>query len=466
MNAAQMAKRRRDQKRSGREADPPGLPGWLGLSAVRRLETDPLEFMQEVRERFGDVASMRIMGTRVVLVSHPDGVRQVLQDNHTIFTKQNSDYRLLARVLGQGLVTSDGEFWRRQRRMIQPAFHKEKVRGFGTLMSKEASASAERLRAAARAGETIDMVDLAQDAALTIVLQTLFGLQDSKDSERIAEIFSKLNAVLSAQFSTLSGRFAWMPTKGNRALAEGKKAMDLLVDSLIDARRDKGDGDDLLGMLLGLRDEESGLGMSNEQLRDEVTTMLVAGYETTAMALSWAVYLLGRNPEAADRLREEARRVLGDRAATLADFEELEFTRRVLEESLRLYPSAWAVSRTPNKDTEVGGYRVAAGSLVFISPWLTQRHPEFWEDPERFDPDRFAPETSAARPRFAHFPFLGGPRMCIGHAFASMEARILLATWMATVRLPLASDLPVTADPLVTLRPKGGVLVRPQPLTA
>ncbi|MFT4570114.1 MAG: cytochrome P450 [Hyphomicrobiaceae bacterium] len=442
---------------------PPGPRGFLGLNALRCLEKDPLSFLRQLQSQYGDVASLRVLGMRLVVVAHPDGVRHVLQDRHAIYTKQNTDYKVLARVLGQGLVTSDGEFWRRQRRMIQPAFHKERIRGFATLMSREAMLSRERLVAAARAGQTIDIVAEAQRAALAIVVQALFGLAGADDAPRIAETFTKLNELLSASFTSVAGRFPWIPTQANRALNAEKRSMDALVDNLIAARRDAGQGgDDLLGMLLAMRDEDSGDPMPDAQLRDEITTLLVAGYETTAMALSWTIYLLGRHPEIAARVRAEATAVLADRPFSLDDLDKLETTRMVLEEAMRLYPPAWAVSRTPSQDDELDGYQIKKGAIVFISPWLTHRHPDVWPDPDRFDPDRFATENDADRPRFAYFPFLGGPRMCIGNAFASMEARILLATWLAAVELPLVTDEAIDAEPLVTLRPRGGVLVRPR----
>jgi len=427
------------------------------------MEQRPLSGMMELRETYGDVARMRLFGLEAMLISHPEGVRHILQERHTVYTKQNQDYKMLARVLGQGLVTSDGALWKQQRRLIQPAFHKEKIRGFAALMGREAEASTERLSAAAHAGQVVDIVAEAKRTALDIVVQALIGVDAGSDSDRFGETFSRLNELITAQFTSVLGRLPWLPTKGNRTLRSAKLEMDRMVESIIARRRAAGiEGNDLLGMLLASRDEDTGKGMSDEQLRDEVTTLIAAGHETTAMTLGWTIYLLGRHPEIARQVADEARSVLGGRTAGYDDLEKLELTRRVIEESLRIYPPAWAVSRTPSEEDEIGGFRVPKRSLVFLSQWVTHRHPEFWPDPERFDPDRFTPEASATRPRFAHFPFLMGPRMCIGFAFAAMEARIVLATWLSRLRLPLADDRVVEPDPLVTIQPKGGVWVRPQ----
>ncbi|HYC00571.1 MAG TPA: cytochrome P450 [Candidatus Limnocylindrales bacterium] len=440
----------------------PGPPGILGIDNVRQMEQRPLAAMMELRQTYGDVARVRLFGLEAMLISHPEGVRHVLQERHTIYTKNNHDYKLLARVLGQGLVTSDGALWKQQRRLIQPAFHKERVRGFASLMAREAEASAERLLRAAHAATVVDVVAEAKRTALDIVVQALIGVDADERSAAFGDTFSHLNELVTRQFTSILGRFPWIPTHGNRALRKAKLEMDRMVEGIIARRRAAGiEGNDLLGMLLASRDEDTGKGMSDEQLRDEVTTLLAAGHETTAMTLGWTVYLLGRHPEWAHRVAEEADAVLGGRAATYEDLEKLEITRRVIEESLRIYPPAWAVSRTPSEEDEIDGYRVPRGALVFLSQWVTHRHPDFWPDAERFDPDRFAPEAAAARPRFAHFPFLMGPRMCIGFAFAAMEARIVLATWLSRLRLPLADSRVVEPEPLVTIQPRGGVQVRP-----
>jgi len=441
----------------------PGPPGTVGLANVRALERDPLATLLAWRARYGDVVAMRLFGLHGMLVAHPDGVRHVVQERHTIYTKQNTDYRLLARVLGKGLVTNDGESWRQQRRLIQPAFHKQRIEGFASLMTREAGRSAERLAAAAAHGQVVDIVAEARRTTLDIVVEALFGLTAGDDAARIAATFTHLNELITEQFTSVLGRAPWIPTRGNLALRRGKRAMDAMVDEIIARRRRAGSGgDDLLGMLLAARDDETGAGMADDQLRDEVTTLLVAGHETTAMALGWTVYLLARHRDQAERVAAEAHAVHGGRPAGLADLEALECMRRVVEESMRLYPPAWVVTRTPSEDDEIDGYRVPKGALVFISPWVTQRHPDYWPEPERFDPDRFAPQAVAQRPRLAHFPFLAGPRMCIGHAFATMELRIILSTWLERFVLPLAEDREIEPEPLVTLRPRGGVPVRPQ----
>lgn len=445
----------------------PGPTSLLGLGNARAMATNALVFLPEIQRRYGDVVAFRLFGHQAFLVSNPEGVKQVLQEKHSIYTKENFDYRLLKRVLGEGLVTSEGELWRKQRRLIQPAFHKEKIRGFATIMSREAAASVVRIQQVLREGGRVDVVEEAKRTTLAIVVDALFGVSAGKRAQEIGEAFSRLNELASLQFGNPLSILPFPVTSVGLQLRRAKKRMDVIVDELIEERRVRSEGgDDLLGMLLEARGDADAsragaeVGMSARQLRDEVTTLMVAGHETTTMLLAWAMSLLGADPQQSRRLQDEARTVLGGRVAEWDDLEDLEVTRRVLEESLRLYPPAWAFSRTPKCDDELGGFRIPRGSTVFLSPWVTHRRADLWPDPERFDPDRFDPELAAVRHRFAHFPFAGGPRLCIGYAFASMEARIILASWAANFRWSGSAETAPTPEALITLRPTPGVFLR------
>jgi cytochrome P450 len=233
---------------------------------------------------------------------------------------------------------------------------------------------------------------------------------------------------------------------------------------MIDRRNDRGQHNDLLAKLLAARDPETGLLLDTTQVRDEVITLILAGHETTSNALSWTWYLLGTNPGAEARLHAELRSVLAGRTPTVADLPDLPYTAMVINESMRLYPPAWAISRSPTDDDEIGGYRIPRGSVVMLCQYITHRHPGFWKDPERFDPERFSPQCSENRPRFAYFPFGGGPRLCIGSYFALTEAQLILATIAQRYRLKLVTDQPVEPEPLITLRPRHGINVTLEPL--
>jgi cytochrome P450 len=297
---------------------------------------------------------------------------------------------------------------------------------------------------------------------LEIATSTLFGVESGDAAAVVREQFTIVNRRVIELFSR-----PWMtlpvarslPTRGNRRARRAKQELDAVVQRIIAARRAQaGGGDDLLSMLLEARDEEGG--MSDRQLGDEVMTMLLAGHETTANALAWTFHLLSRHPSAAERLRAELEEVLGGRAPTVADLSRLTYCRMVIEESMRLYPPVWTFSRTPREPDTIQGYDVPAGAVVILSPWITHRHPDVWEDPERFDPERFTPDRVARRPRFAYIPFAAGPRQCIGSGFAMNEAQLVLATLAQRFRVEPLSDRPVVPEPLVTLRPRGGLPMR------
>jgi cytochrome P450 len=446
-----------------REREPPGPPVTAVLRVLRGLGREPLSFLEAMHAQYGDVVRLPLVVWNVYLLRHPEHVKHVLQDHHSGYDKDNFDYRMLKPILGEGLLTANGEHWLRQRRLMQPAFHRERIAGFAQLMVERTQALLERWREAAGRSEPLCIRDEMTRLTADIVTRALFGVEIAGEAQAVAESFTVLNRSVVAQFEHPFLALLPLPTLSG-GVRRAARTLDRVVRGIIKRRRAAvTDTADLLSLLLQARDEESAGGMTEQQLRDEVMTLLLAGHETTANALSWTWYLLGRAPQAAERVAAELDEVLGDRDPTADDLPRLACTRRTIEESLRLYPPAWIVSRAACEEDEIGGFRIPRRSIVALSPWITHRDPRFWDDPERFDPDRFLPARVAARPRFAYFPFAGGPRQCIGNGFAMTEATLVLATIARRYRLEPVSDQPVEPDPLVTLRPHSGLSMIPRP---
>jgi cytochrome P450 len=357
-------------------------------------------------------------------------------------------------LIGEGLFTSEGDFWRRQRRLAQPAFHRQRIEGFAALMSRAGMRMMEDWEAAAASGAPIDLMEHTSRVTLRIVGQSLFGIDLIDDAASVGRnMLAALEFVQDEVFHLLPSVVA-IPTPRNLRFRRNRAALDRVVLGIIRERRRHGGGDDLLAMLMEARDADTGEGMSDRQLRDEIITFVLAGHETTAVTLAWACLLLAQHPDVADAVRREASGVLGGRAPELADLPRLALTRRVIDETLRLYPPVPAISRQSYAPDEIDGFRIPAKSGVMMSAYVTHRHPAFWRDPERFDPDRFTQENSAGRPRFAYFPFGGGPRLCIGNEFALMEAQILLAIIAQRYRVAVAPGHTVQHEIRVTLRPR------------
>ncbi|GAB5547353.1 MAG: cytochrome P450 [Sandaracinaceae bacterium] len=437
---------------------PPGPAGVPVLGHYRPMLTHRLRFLTEAFMAHGDVVRFHFLGMPATLLAHPDHVEQVLQKNHRLYTKQTRGYGRLREFLGNGLVTSEGEFWLKQRRIAQPAFHKKRVDGFAGAMVRAADEMVTRLERVADGGEAIDVAHEMMEITLRIAGETLLS---TDPSDRAQAVGKALDVVLHEANRRINAPMVIpesVPTRRNRQYRAASKALDDIVLGIIEQRRRGTERrDDLLQMLLEAEDEETGERMDDRQLRDEVMTMFLAGHETTANMLTWTLYLLSLAPEHARRARDEAFEVLGDRPATAADCKALQYTKQVLQESMRLRPPVWVVGRSPSEDDVVGGYRIPKGSLVFLSQWITHRHPSFWEDPEGFDPERFAPARVKAMHRSQYFPFSAGPRMCIGAGFAMMEGQLLLATMLRRLRFDLAPGHPVEMEPLITLRPKHGM---------
>ena len=400
---------------------------------------------------------LRFPGPPLYLLSNPDHIEQVLVRDNRNFIKARLTRSELS-ILGNGLLTSDGDFWRRQRRLAQPAFHRERVENYaGTMVSYT-----QRMLEGWRYGETRDVHHEMMRLTLEIVAKTLVDADITEDAEGVGEA---LGAVMSHFSDQGNGVFLRMlpdsvPTPSNLRFRRAQQRLEKFIYAIIEERRRSGrDTGDLLSMLLHARDED-GDSMSDEQLRDEMMTIILAGHETTALALSWTFYLLSKHPEVETKLTAELERVLGGRSPTVEDLPKLTYTDVVVKESMRLYPPAWGIGREALEDCEVGGYHVPAKTQLFISQYVVHRLPHSFENPETFDPDRWTDGLEKRLPKYAYFPFGGGPRLCIGQPFAKMEAALLLATIVQNFDLELVSKKYITPQPSITLRPKEGVKMR------
>lgn len=429
------------------------------LGHLREGVTDPLHAFLRWRAEAGDVARLRLGGLTAHLISDPTLIREVLQERHREFARPIQGRKNLARILGNGLLVSEGDFWLRQRRIAQPAFHRKRIAGFGERMVLAADELGDEW---AQRTEPFDVGHDMMRVTLRVVQETLLGVAPSSDAERIGESVSYLIGEINRRFRrVLLPPESW-PTPANRRFARHRATLDEAVHRIIRERRKDGSGgEDLLSMLLEAVDEETGESMDDRQLRDEVMTIFLAGHETTANALTWTFYLLGKHPEVARKLREELDTVLGGRLPTAEDYRALPYTKMIFQESMRLYPPAWILARAPKRDITLGGYAMPAGSRIFASPWVVHRHPDLWPDPEAFDPERFR-DPKAIDP-FAYFPFGGGRRMCIGQGFALMEGVLVLATLARRFHLELVPGHVVEPEGQVTLRPKHGVRVVAKP---
>ena len=447
-----------------REKRPPGpRENWL-LGSANTIQRDPLGFTMSTFQLYGNVVAVRFLIWPTYMVFHPQDVKHVLQENHRNYSKDTYLIQFLKPFLGQGLFTNDGQSWLHQRRLMQPAFHRKQLATFGTLMTSATEAMLERWQHAVRSDQPLDVAAEMMRLTLRVVGQALFSVDLSDEADAVGQAFTALLTPLSDYLFNPVPPLG-VPTPRNRRIQRCIRDLDTVVHEIITARRSAGQND-LVTMLLAARDAQTGEGMSDKQLRDEVMTLLIAGHETTSNLLTWTWYLLAQHPEVERQLHDELARVLGGRIPTVEDVPQLSYTRMVLEESLRLYPPAVGFNRKALVEDEVGGYRVPANTLIWLSPHVTHRHPEFWDDPEAFDPERFTPERVAARPHFAYFPFGGGPRQCIGNNFAMMEAQLVLATIAQRYQLRLVPGHLVEPQVLLTMRPRDGLPMTLHPRSA
>jgi cytochrome P450 len=435
---------------------PPGPRGLPVLGSLLDIRRDPTGVFLRAALRYGDVAYFTVGPRQGYLITNPADVRHVLQDNARNYQKSPL-YQKLRMHLGNGLLTSEGEFWLRQRRIAQPAFHRQRVAGLADVMVTASREAATQWQALAESGRAVAVDDEMMRLTRTVVVRALLGSDLGPYTDRIDQAWTILNEYIGEDFWSL-GLTDWLPTPRRRRFQAARRLLREAVDYVIaERRRAATDSPDLLSMLLAARDDDTGEGMTDEQLRVEVTTFLLAGQETTSLALTWIWYLLSQHPSSRVRLEAELDTVLDGRPPEYADLANLTYTRMVIDEALRLYPPAWGFSRQALGDDQISGYHLPRGWMAFVIPFVLHRLPSLWEEPEAFDPDRFSPERSADRPKFAYVPFGAGPRQCIGNQFALMEAQLIVATLAQRYRLRLVPGHRVEAWPLITLRPRYGM---------
>jgi cytochrome P450 len=449
----------------------PVLPTWRPFGHLAELQRDPLGVFLRAFREVGDVARLRAGPFTVILLGHPELAQDVLIDNARAYTKGTRGYAILKLLLGEGLVTSEGEHWKRQRRIAQPAFHRRCIDDFAVKMTAIAGELVQEWRER-EDGMRIDAAAEMSRITLRIVSETLFSMDVSGESDTIGRALTQaLEHFHVLTSSRLPMPERW-PTRANRRFNEAVATMNGVVEGIIAERRASPEPvADLLGLLMAATDEETGEHMSDRHLRDEAFTMLMAGHETTANALTFTLHLLSHHPEAQERVHAEVVEVLGDEPLGAEHLSRLPYCWQVLQESMRLYPPAWILGRKAAEDTVVGEWQIPQGAFVYFSPYVIHRHPDFWDDPESFDPDRFDPERVAqwraeGRPRLAYLPFSGGQRKCIGDQFARAEALALLAALLRDFAFePIIGTAPAL-EASVTLRPKAGLPLRVRQRTA
>lgn len=437
---------------------PPGPTGHILLGSLPEFRRGPLQLYQNAARRFGDVVSIRFGPSRTYFFHHPAHVKHILQDHARNYGRNLFTNAVLNLLAPDSLITLEGERWLARRRLAQPAFHRKRIGALAQGMTETALAVAERWREPAHDGRPLDLAHEMMRLTLHVAGQALFGVDVSGEANAIGRAVTEAVQYFAYRSRTVFPLPRWVPTPRNRRFLAAGRFLDQLVDEIIRERRSRGQyGEDLLSLLMQAVDDETGARLEDRELRDEVRSMMGAGHETTANLLTWAFYLLSQNPEAEARLHRELDEALPGRPPRFDDLAVLPFTRRVLDETLRLYPPAWAMARTSIEPDEVGGYLIPARAGITLSAYVTHRRPDVWPEPERFIPDRFTPEQSQARPPFAYFPFGGGPRQCIGNLFALTEGALVLATLAQRYSLRLLPGHPVSPEPLMTLRPRFGM---------
>jgi cytochrome P450 len=435
----------------------PGPRGGLFLGNLPAFRRDVLGWMVSAAHAHGDVVRFRFGPLIVHLVNHPDHVTRVLQSHARQYDKNTRSTAQIGAICGESLLTANDEAWQRRRRLIQPTFHRQHIAQFARAMTDCIASRLDHWRT----GQPVDMASEMMQITYTIVGKTILGADVSPESDAVERAIGTLLDHAYRRWGRILDLPNWLPTPGNRRFRRALAELDRVVNRIIaEHRATPSAGRDLLGILMEARDAESGLAFTDSDLRNETITMLLAGHETTANALSWTFALLAQHPACADRVRAEIASELGNRAPTMEDLPRLTCVTNVIRESMRLYPPIWAIERRAVSEDVIGGYRIPAGSSVIVSPYVLHRHPQFWPEPEQFLPERF---DGVKQPE-AYIPFGAGPRYCVGHEFAMMEARLIVVLVMQRFRLTLVPGHPIVPHPCITLRMKHGLRMMVQPV--
>jgi cytochrome P450 len=446
--------------RSHREI--PGPRGRALWGLLPKFTKRPHEVLAELAATYGEIACLEFPLERNVLLSNPDHIEYVLHHRHQHYDKQTPRYRTLRQVWGSGLLTADGDVWRRQRQRMQPAFHQDALKYFAAMVAEEAQAMARKWAESARRGEPRYVDTDMLRCAVRAVTRAMFGSDVDAKSDSLIQAVKDINGYINptSPSNLLNLPFAvrrWISPgfgKYERAMTYTRQVFEEIVERRLRSDENRRD---LLGMIIASKDEELNEAMTAQQLHDEMMGVLMAGHETTGVGTGWAWYWMSQHPEVERKLHEEIDAVLGDRLPTLEDLPKLQYTRNVFQEAMRISPPVWCVDRRAREDDTIGGYRIPAGTFVLISPYVLHHHPKYWDAPEQFRPERFDDKTSAGRPAYAYFPFGGGPRRCIGMRFAMMEGVVFLAVLSQSFTVRMKPDHPVLPAPKVNFAAKLGL---------
>lgn len=430
------------------------------MGNLRAFRRDVLGLLLESSKQYGDVVRFHIGPFVVHLLNHPDHIEHVLQSHARNYDKATRSSAKIRAISGDSLLTSNGELWQRQRRLMQPSFHRHSIASLAGQMTGLTAATLARWQANIANGEPLDIASEMMRLTFAIVGTTLLGADVGEDSSTVESAMETILTHTFQRWGNIIDLPAFVPTPQNLRFRRAMQTLDQIVYRIIAEHRSRKDANtDLLGMLLDVRDEETGAGLGDTELRNEAITLLLAGHETTANALAWTFYLLSQNSDAERQLQAEVSTVLGKSVPTVENLPQLKFTTMVIQEAMRLYPPIWAIERRAIADDTIGGFHIPAGSSIVISPYALHRNESFWPDAKRFDPTRFA-----TRPR-AYIPFGSGPRFCIGSEFAMMEARLIVPMVIQSCHLELVPGHPVAPQPSITLRPKNGLRMAVRPST-
>jgi cytochrome P450 len=425
-------------------------------TAFFRFRLNPLVFLQRLNRRYGDIVAFRSLNQQMIFVNHPDYIRDVLVTQNSHFAKGRA-LQKAKRLLGSGLLTNEGESHHRQRRLVLPAFHRQRIASYGSIMVEHALRTADRWRN----GETLDLSHEMTRLTLGIVAKTLFDADVENEADEIGAAMTTILQMFNIMMFPFAELLEKLPLPMIRRYEKMRAFLDATIYQIINERRTRGiDRGDLLSMLLLAEDEENPGRMTDTQVRDEAMTLFIAGHETTANVLSWTFYLLSQHPAVEAKLHEELDQVIGSHSPAFENIPNLKYTEMVVMESMRLFPPAWGIGRRSLIDQTIGPYLVPADSIVLLSPFVTQRDARFFPEPERFKPDRWSADSTECRPQFAYFPFGGGSRRCIGESFAWTEAILVLAALATRWRPRLVEPQKVEPQALITLRPKHGIQMR------
>ena len=442
---------------------PKSIPLTRGLPLVGSLPQlikNPFGYLKEARNTYGDIYNLNLGVSKMLMLNSPRQMQHIFVDNVQNYRKGGAMWDAIRAMLGNGLVVSEGSFWLRQRRMMQPQFHRQRIAALSELMVSAMKEALDTWESSA-SGQDFNMASAFNQLTMKVVTRTLFGTGlDKEEMEKVSDALAyAVDYILKAiAFNSLP---SWMPAPGRKKYQQAIRQIDETVYGIIaSSRANRGEVNHLLAMLLDMVDDETGEGMTDQQLRDEVTTLFLAGYETTSVALSWAFDFLSQHPDMMRKLQVEVDLVLGDRLPTMADLHQMPYSRMILQETLRIRPPAWQVMRTAVEDDEIDGYPIKAGTNIVALMYMCHFHPDEWTDPETFDPERFSPERSESRHKLAWMPFGAGQRLCIGKDFAMMEGQLALAMVAQRYKITRTTERPAEQQLAATLRPKGGVVVK------